>query len=666
MPIVTAPTATLDQENFFSATLAQNLGASDLTIYLNQVPTTVTEGYLTISRKSSSLREVIYFTSVDSVLKTVTCPATGGRGVAGTAQAHTAGETIAMTNNAEYWQAHKQGYGFLDGVINHRQNILDNGNFINASINGYGGVPEDWTNSSLANVIQGGFPALTKQGLIDLLGITTGNIEGLWTLNGNFTDLSDNTYSLSASGAPADAFSCPMAQCKDFESGSSQYASIADGSCPDLEISGSMTVFGLVKPESVGATQIIASKFKNSVAGGYSLGLYFDGTYLVPSFTCRGHATNTSVTGDVVVEAGKWYMVVGVYDSANNLLKVWINGIKKQVTSSGSTTDSNAIFAIGADHNGGADAAANFFDGMIQAVGVLSTALSDDQVKRLWSYFTYKGVKCGRSGSDGYIYQSLPQDLVERLRGKKLTLRAAMYQDVASIGQISIYDGSETANSTDTTVNSWLEKSVTKTISSTATEITVRLKVSTSNGNVWFKEVALYQGAILLPWQASLTDWARYPGLMRLDPAGVINGYSFEENRWYDNWTPVWTNLTVGNGTVNKGYRHSGKMMDFFYNLTLGGTTSVGTDPRFNAPGIYHSDYTSTTFMSIGNANFQDTGTANHPGFLWKNNSADQITIPIALRVDATWATSGGLQAAVPFAWASGDVMRMQGRFKLA
>jgi hypothetical protein len=47
------------------------------------------------------------------------------------------------------------------------------------------------------------------------------------------------------------------------------------------------------------------------------------------------------------MQTGKWYFVVGVYDSANTKLKVWVNGIKKEATASGSASDTNGPFRIG-------------------------------------------------------------------------------------------------------------------------------------------------------------------------------------------------------------------------------------------------------------------------------------------------------------------------------
>lgn len=40
-------------------------------------------------------------------------------------------------------------------------------------------------------------------------------------------------------------------------------------------------------------------------------------------------------------------------------------------------------------------------------------------------------------------------------------------------------------------------------------------------------------------------------------------------------WTPTWTNLTVGNGTVNAHYQTTGNLVTFQMKLTFGSTTSI-------------------------------------------------------------------------------------------
>jgi len=66
---------------------------------------------------------------------------------------------------------------------------------------------------------------------------------------------------------------------------------------------------------------------------------------------------------------------------------------------------------------------------------------------------------------------------------------------------------------------------------------------------MWIKEVALYEGGDLIPYDHSKEDWNRFPRLLKLDPPAVLTGYEYEENRWFP-WTPV---LTGGDADLS-GY----------------------------------------------------------------------------------------------------------------
>ena len=417
-------------------------------------------------------------------------------------------------------------------------NLLKNGNFINNSTNGYGGIADDWTNSS-ANPVQGGFPSFTKQQLIDLLGIVDGDIEGLWNLNeasGNATDLSSSGYTLTDTNTVLSSDDGLMGKARDFELDNTEYLSIADASCPNLEISGSQTWFCFVKPESLPASMTIMGK---KTAGAQSVFAVNSGKAII-NFD---GLVATNVTTDVTLQVGKWYLLVGIYDSANSLLKIWCNGVKKQVAATGLVTDTNGVFAIGAKGD-----ATTPFDGLIQNTGVLSVALSDAQVKRLWAFTSYKGQKIRRATTNAVYSQALNEDLVERLRGKTVTLRATMWQDTASTGTVSVDDGSATASATTATTGAWVDVSVTKTISATATAITVKLNHSISDGNTWLKEVALYVGSVAVPYSHSADDWNRLQRLLKMDIPSFLTGampYQYEEDRWYTSTTLPYTGFSA-------------------------------------------------------------------------------------------------------------------------
>lgn len=434
-----------------------------------------------------------------------------------------------------------------DGIA--PQNLLKNGNFINNSTNGYGSTPDDWTSSN-ANPVQGGIPALTKQNLIDGLGIEDGDIEGLWSLDGNLNDLSSNGYNLTASAsAPTDSSSGLMAQAKLFTEASDQYATNPAANC---RLAGNQTFFAFIKPSTFPTVSTRIAGVCDSSATSYA-GLQFDnGTYF-PTFIMKGVTVNATdrLYSPVKCEAGKWYMIVGVLDSSNTIIKIWVNGVKTQGTYTGSHSAGTGGFSVG--RLGDLVETTGYFDGLIQNVGILSVALTDTQVRKLLAMTIYKGQKIRRETTNAYMYQKLPQDLVERLRGKTVALRADLWQEVASTAQISIHQtmaGATTSetiiSATDATTGSWLSKVATGTLEANVVTVEIRLRHSTSNGNTWFKNVSLYEGSTLLPYDHSKEDWSRFPRLLKMDIPAVISGYQFEENRWFD-WTPT---VTVSGGTV--------------------------------------------------------------------------------------------------------------------
>lgn len=448
------------------------------------------------------------------------------------------------------------------------QNLLKNGNFINNSTNGYGSTPDDWTSSN-ANPVQGGIPALTKQNLIDGLGIADGDIEGLWNLNGNFTDLSANGYNLTAGAggaAPTDTSDGLMAQAKVFAGASSQYA--VSSSATNLRITGSKTLIGFVKPTNVSDVNKVHFGLADATDTYY---------FRVRCSTTKLYADCSGLTGqgystDVDLQAGKWYMVVLRYNATANTLDIIINGIKKSVSVTGTPTVTNQEFAVGRNGN----AAGAYASSTLQNCGVISVALTDNQVKKLFAMTMYKGQKIRRATTNAYAYQQLPQDLVERLRGKTVALRADLYQEVASTAQISIHqtmaDGTtdETIiSATDATTGSWLSKVATGTLEADVVTVEIRIKHSTSDGNSWFRNVSLYEGSTLLPYDHSKDDWSRFPRLLKMDIPPILDGYSFEENKWYQ-LTLTTSNVIGISAIIGQCFRwfFNGKTAKAIFDLT--------------------------------------------------------------------------------------------------
>lgn len=68
-------------------------------------------------------------------------------------------------------------------------------------------------------------------------------------------------------------------------------------------------------------------------------------------------------------------------------------------------------------------------------------------------------------------------------------------------------------------------------------------------------------------------------------------------------YTPTYTNITVGNGTVTARYAQSGKFVFAYYKLVFGSTTTVGSQPRISLP------VTAANTIAIGSAYILDAAT---------------------------------------------------------
>lgn len=66
--------------------------------------------------------------------------------------------------------------------------------------------------------------------------------------------------------------------------------------------------------------------------------------------------------------------------------------------------------------------------------------------------------------------------------------------------------------------------------------------------------------------------------------ASDVNTYLSHEGGAWTSWTPTWTNLSVGNGTVSALYYRAGRLIVWKLKLTFGSTTSVSGAIRFSLP----------------------------------------------------------------------------------
>ena len=205
---------------------------------------------------------------------------------------------------------------------------------------------------------------------------------GVWHLESDGIDSSGNSNTMELGNAP-DYVTGKIGDGAEFTSGNGDYMTIADASATGLEITGSRTVSFWFKADA--KTNFSTAFAHDSGSAGWII--YQNGWNY--QFLIRGLTTNTYINSavsdgaDGTVVAGAWQHVVGVYDSTNTKLKIFMNNFKREVTASGSSSNSAADFSIGARDKG---ATVDLYaDGIIDEVRVVNVARSDDWLTTVYN-----------------------------------------------------------------------------------------------------------------------------------------------------------------------------------------------------------------------------------------------------------------------------------------
>ncbi len=112
-------------------------------------------------------------------------------------------------------------------------------------------------------------------------------------------------------------------------------------------------------------------------------------------------------------------------------------------------------------------------------------------------------------------------------------------------------------------------------------------------------------------------------------------------------WTPTFTNLTVGNGTVYARYQQIGKTIHCEFQLTFGSTTTISSPAYISSPAA-------AAMWGDGTVGwFLDAGVAVYVGYITNPND---VLFELAVgTVGGTYATAAAVNATVPFTWTTGD-----------
>jgi len=203
------------------------------------------------------------------------------------------------------------------------------------------------------------------------------NLQGYWKADGNVTDSSANGYNLTAGGSPTYVAGI-LGTAINLTATSTQYASIADASCPNLEIAGDKTTSVWYKPttlgDGAGSSSWVTCKSDASKTELYGI--------VIDPNTGITHYYNKNaegVTGPAIV-TGAWHHLVGVSDVTNNKIRIYVDGVKVEATGCTNTADTNGAFALG---RAGAKSD-QYANGVIDDCAVFNRALTDAEILKIY------------------------------------------------------------------------------------------------------------------------------------------------------------------------------------------------------------------------------------------------------------------------------------------
>lgn len=122
-------------------------------------------------------------------------------------------------------------------------------------------------------------------------------------------------------------------------------------------------------------------------------------------------------------------------------------------------------------------------------------------------------------------------------------------------------------------------------------------------------------------------------------------------------FTPVWTNLTIGNATVICKYMVAGKWVGLYLSVTLGSSSSLTANtPSFVLP-------IAASGPAYWIASYGDTGTRDYLGLA--GISAETLYL-LNESVIGSYIQYAGVTSSVPFTWTTGDTIKTGGLYPIA
>jgi len=140
--------------------------------------------------------------------------------------------------------------------------------------------------------------------------------------------------------------------------------------------------------------------------------------------------------------------------------------------------------------------------------------------------------------------------------------------------------------------------------------------------------------------------------------AGEITGLP------WSTWSPSYTNITIGNGSVTARKIQIGKIVFARFVLTFGTTTAFSGQPIVSLPVTASSTAAASTDQPIGDAQFYDDTGNRYQGRAFLNTTTTAVAT--VLSASATYAYTTALSSTIPFTWTTNDKYSWAIRYEAA
>jgi hypothetical protein len=134
----------------------------------------------------------------------------------------------------------------------------------------------------------------------------------------------------------------------------------------------------------------------------------------------------------------------------------------------------------------------------------------------------------------------------------------------------------------------------------------------------------------------------------------------------YTAYTPSFTNLNVGNGTLAAQFCRVNNLIHAFGSLTFGSTTTITTFPIMTLPVNTSSTEMGTLGMVLGPVLYYDASAfAFFRGTLNGRTATGNADLRVN-NVSGTYETNDSPSSLIPFTWTTSDVIRWNITYKAA